>query len=500
MKIKIFIIFIFPFLTACNTNFDYVRINGEEGVGKEISFLSAVIQESKALEEAGLRLLREDIDSNVPVPSLIIDFFSSWEHEYDYEYITVSKTFFVPIDDPLSARTDTNLAACLNGKETLIPVEELDSPYVALRVDGITINEDEYPLIRFSGIKIRSADEKKINKRLEKKLLLMTEEIKNARNPLIHDCPSPIWLVAGGDVMLERGATELLLDEGPKGIFGETAGMIFSADIALLNLEGVISRKGKKVPKTYNFRFIPEVAEALRAAGVDAVLHANNHVFDYGEDAFLDSLSWLEQAEIGVIGAGKNIEDASRSFVFSNGKEKIHVYGLASFPRERNGWDGVTAAAEKDTAGMLHSGKGGREKLKERFLSSDADVTNILFFHGGTEWSIHPDASTRELYTDLINAGADIVIGSHPHVVQGFEWVNGKPVFWSLGNYVFGGMTNFPAGEEGLFIRLGILNGRLLYLEPFHLVLKNIRTDISPPEKLANFYKRSEELRKQNTY
>ena len=78
--------------------------------------------------------------------------------------------------------------------------------------------------------------------------------------------------------------------------------------------------------------------------------------------------------------------------------------------------------------------------------------------------------------------------------MQGFEWVHGKPVFWSLGNYVFGGMGNTNGGEEGLFIRLGFLNGRLLYMEPFALTLNNTRTVIAPPEKLRTFYTRSREL------
>jgi len=78
--------------------------------------------------------------------------------------------------------------------------------------------------------------------------------------------------------------------------------------------------------------------------------------------------------------------------------------------------------------------------------------------------------------------------------VQGFEWVHGKPVFWSLGNYVFGGMENTDGGEEGLFIRLGFLDGRLLYLEPFALTLTHTITSIAPPEKLETFYARSRDL------
>jgi poly-gamma-glutamate synthesis protein (capsule biosynthesis protein) len=119
--------------------------------------------------------------------------------------------------------------------------------------------------------------------------------------------------------MLDRGASEILFREGPAGIFGETAEMLDRADLALVNLEGVVSRRGEKVQKSFNFRFVPEIAPALRDAGIDAVLHANNHVYDYGGEAFLDSLSWLEKAGIGVAGAGLNDGAASEPCEFRRG-------------------------------------------------------------------------------------------------------------------------------------------------------------------------------------
>jgi len=364
--------------------------------------------------------------------------------------------FIVPKEHYLAGRTNTTLAACRSGKEKLVPVEEIAPPYIALRVDGLALGDEGYPL---------------------------------------SDTSEVTWIAVGGDTMLDRGASEILFREGPIGIFGGTAEMLASSDLTLINLEGVISSRGERVQKSFNFRFVPEIAEALKNAGIDAVLHANNHVWDYGRDAFLDSLSWLEKAGIGIAGAGVDDDAASQAFVFSKGDETFRVFGIASFPRERNGWDGVSAAAGPNLAGMLHAGRGGREKLKAGMSPNDAPV-NIVLFHGRVEWSTRPDAATRELYTDLIDAGADLVIGSHPHIVQGFEWVKGKPVFWSLGNYVFGGMENTEGGEEGLFIRLGYWRGQLVYLEPYALSLTHTRTDISPRERLGVFYARSRALNK----
>jgi poly-gamma-glutamate synthesis protein (capsule biosynthesis protein) len=118
----------------------------------------------------------------------------------------------------------------------------------------------------------------------------------------------------------------------------------------------------------------------------------------------------------------------------------------------------------------------------------------VVFFHGGEEWSTRPDAGTRALYRDLVEGGADLVIGTHPHVAQGFEWHNGKAIFWSLGNYVFGGMDGTAGGEDGLFISLGYSGSTLVYLEPAALALKNNRAAVVPPERLETFYARSTAL------
>jgi poly-gamma-glutamate synthesis protein (capsule biosynthesis protein) len=327
--------------------------------------------------------------------------------------------------------------------------------------------------------------------------------------------PAILWIAAAGDLMLGRGAEGILLREGPGGIFGETAALIREADLAVVNLEGAVSRRGTRAEKTYNFRFDPASVAALKEAGIDAVLQANNHAFDWGREAFLDTLDHLDAAGIGVLGAGRDEAGAAAPFVFSGipGGAPVRCYGIASFPRERSGWDGIFAAAGVDSPGILHTGKGG-EALLRAALSADqssggaenraesgaesgagnAAGLRIVFFHGGEEWSSRPGRATRELCANLVRAGADLIIGSHPHIVQGFEWVGGKPVFWSLGNYVFAGMEDTGGGDEGLFIMLGFVGKALRYLEPYPLSLKGPRTDIAPPEKLERFYRLSREL------
>ncbi|MDR2965803.1 MAG: CapA family protein [Treponema sp.] len=473
----------------------YTELAGNFEYERDKLFLQSLFNENEEIKSLGIRLLPNEVSgkkSKPPAPSFIIEARYFWEKDADTDLIIISRTPVIPREDSLAGRTNTSLASCLEGDEVLIILEELEPPFVALRVDNLAIGDPDYPLIRMGGINITAQNDKK---RLVKKMHRIKEIIEAAENPLVSYTPQPFWITAGGDMMLGRGATEVLQREGAKGLFGGTAELILSSHLAMATLEGVISNRGERVPKSFNFRFSPAVAPMLKAAGFDVLLHANNHVFDYGETAFLDSLNYLKDAGIGAAGAGIDIDAASTPFEMQWENKTVRVFGLASFPRENNGWDGVNAAALENRAGMLHAGRQGAEMIKQKMNNYKEPSFNIILFHGGAEWSNRPDNNTRQLYTDLIRNGADLIIGSHPHIVQGFEWVDGKPVFWSLGNFVFSGMQNTGGGDEGLFVRLGFWEGKLLYLEPFALAVSNPKVSITPPEKLGTFYTRSRQLR-----
>jgi poly-gamma-glutamate synthesis protein (capsule biosynthesis protein) len=486
---------------SCDPALEYVSITGSNEKTRERLFLESLFEENGKLWDIGLRLFSQDMaiengSRKTPLqPSLFIELYSSWEHENSFGDILISKTFFVPMADPLEGHTNTSLSACLEGEVEIISVEDITPPFVALRVDGLAIGDENYPLVRNTGISIRVSEEKKINKTFSEKMSQIDEIIKAEEKPLISQMPETIWIAVGGDLMLDQKGTDTLFKEGPEAIFGKTAQMLASSDIALINLEGVVSNKGQKIEKSFNFRFVPELAGALRDAGIDVVLHANNHVFDFGKEAFLDSLTLLNQAGVGTAGAGIDDEAASEPFVLERKNYICKIFGIASFPREWNGWDGATAAAGPELPGMLHTRRGGGEKLKPKLAKDETPSLNIVLFHGGTPWTTEPDSDTREIYTEIVAAGADLVIGSHPHLIQGFEWVLGKPVFWSLGDYVFTGEDNTIGEEEGLFLHLGFWGNKLLYLEPYALELSQTKTDIAPVEELEAFYTLSKELK-----
>jgi poly-gamma-glutamate synthesis protein (capsule biosynthesis protein) len=441
---------------------------------------------------------------------IVIAYNEGWESVSESENaetekgILVSRRWFVPRKDALESRPGTTLESCVGEEadETLVPLSDLDAPFVALKVDGRGISDDDYPLVRTVRAEFRvmrktlavpwffpKTRARKQASLVEEKIAALKDDIRGAEAAYREEAPCVVWIASGGDVMLGRGASDILFKEGPEGIFGGTAALLKNADIAVINLEGVISGRGAKIQKSYNFRFVPAVADALFDAGIDAVLHANNHVFDYGPEAFMDSLAALKRAGIGALGAGNDINEAASAHECVTPNGTIRLFGIASFPREQN-WDGASAAAREDSPGMLFASRGGIEKLRENM----SDTFDVVFFHGGNEWSVAPDARTRALYEGLVKAGADLVIGTHPHVTQGFEWINGKAVFWSLGNYVFGGMDGTEGGERGLFVNLGYMGKKLVYLEPSAVALKNNRAVLAAPSELEIFYVRSKAL------
>jgi poly-gamma-glutamate synthesis protein (capsule biosynthesis protein) len=233
----------------------------------------------------------------------------------------------------------------------------------------------------------------------------------------------------GGDVLL-GGYYEIAAGESLSLAFSRFT-LMADADIAMVNLENPVTTRGKKVPKPYNFRMHPGFLRTITDAGIDLVTIANNHVFDYGREGFFDTISYLDSAGIRHVGAGVDRDEAHKPVV-------MQVRG------KRIGFLAYYGGREAPGAGKFSPGVARREPGRvtadilnlKNILRADYVVVNL---HWGTEKADTPDLSQQAFARALIDAGADAVIGHHPHVLQGIEAYRSGVIVYSLGNFVFGG-------------------------------------------------------------
>ena len=238
--------------------------------------------------------------------------------------------------------------------------------------------------------------------------------------------PDLTWtLLAGGDVLMDRSEAA---DIDP---FTGIEPALASADIALVNVEMVISQRGEPVEdKEFTFRAPPSAASRIAAAGIDVANLANNHAADFGPEALLDTVDLLEAEGVIAIGAGATSADAYRHRIIEVrpgvrvafvGASMVVPLGFAATGTR----PGIASAYQQD-----------RVLASVRAAASEAEVV-IAVVHWGVERRTCPDARQRDFAFQLLQHGADAVVGQHPHVLQPVVLDDGKLVAYSLGNFVW---------------------------------------------------------------
>lgn len=244
--------------------------------------------------------------------------------------------------------------------------------------------------------------------------------------------PKKATLVFAGDVYFSDYVLANYNQSGISAVLSEPLrNELSGADITMLNNEFPYSTRGTKAPdKQFTFRIDPSYVSILKESGTDVVTLANNHVLDYGTDALTDTFQTLDDAGIAYAGAGNSLERASRLITKKAGGRTFgflaasRVFPVVSWNVE-NAQPGVFSAYDPSrlTAAVSEARK------KCDFL--------CVYVHWGIERSTQPEAYQVSMAHALIDAGADAVIGAHPHVLQGVEYYKEKPVFYSLGNFIF---------------------------------------------------------------
>lgn len=251
--------------------------------------------------------------------------------------------------------------------------------------------------------------------------------------------PAPIIARLGfvGDINLdENWPTTQFMNKQPHGIYDcispNLISLCNSFDLFMLNNEFTYSKRGTPLPnKAYTFRADPSRVQAIQALGTDIVLLANNHIYDYGKDAFNDTLKTLQKANIDYVGAGTNIDEAKNIVYQTIGNTKFAYVAATRAEKYK-----MTPEATSTSEGVLRCYDPSQylETIKEAKANSDYVIASI---HWGTEYSNTAEQYQRDLGYAMIDAGADAVIGTHPHVLQGIEYYKNKPIMYSLGNFWF---------------------------------------------------------------
>ncbi len=249
-----------------------------------------------------------------------------------------------------------------------------------------------------------------------------------------------IKMVFVGDIMLDRGVEYMIEKEGRGDFrfpFLKIGDELKKADILFGNLEGTISDKGRKVGSVNSFRANPKAIKGLVFAGFDVLSVANNHTLDYTFEALKDTLLRLKEAGVDPVGAGENEDEAYSPTVKEvNGKAGSQPTKIAFLAYTNLG--PAVWAAKMDNPGLAWLDWQNIERIKKDIQEAKnrSDIV-VVSLHAGEEYTQKLSKFQTEFSNRAIEAGADLVIGHHPHVVQPNEKYRDGYIFYSLGNFIF---------------------------------------------------------------
>ncbi len=269
-------------------------------------------------------------------------------------------------------------------------------------------------------------------------------------------------LIFAGDVMLSRNVAKYIEEKSdPRYPFSKIADYLRSADLVFGNLEGPISARGKNQGSEYSFRADPKVAEGLVFAGFDILSLANNHAWDWGRDALEDTIDILRANDISPVGAGRNFKEANAPVVKNVGESKIAFFAFTDLYLESLEAGGFSSGISSFYFERI------RKDIREIKNSGTADIV-VISFHWGEEYKTAVNGTQRNTAHALIDAGADLVVGHHPHVIQEVEKYKDGWIAYSLGNFVFD--QNFSEETKtGLILKTIVRDRKIIKIDKVYV-------------------------------
>lgn len=323
---------------------------------------------------------------------------------------------------------------------------------------GATVQIVEEPPSSIASSDNIDLDESEFETASEENLETSEEELPENTYRIDKSSGEEVTFLFAGDVLLQdeyvpMGAYKRNDCDIKKCFTGGLYEEMIGADVFMVNNEFTYSYRGEpRAGKQYTFRAKPENVNVLKEMGVDIVGAANNHISDYGLVSSSDTFDTLRRADIPYVGGGDNIDDATKVVYYRSGDTTVGIVCATQIERLSNP---DTPAATETTPGTFRCLDPELliNKLKE--ADSKCDVL-VLYIHWGTENVVETDWLQDTQVGQYVDAGADVIVGGHPHILQGIDYIKDVPVFYSLGNYWFSSKTK----DTGL-AKMTVKNGRL---------------------------------------
>jgi poly-gamma-glutamate synthesis protein (capsule biosynthesis protein) len=301
-------------------------------------------------------------------------------------------------------------------------------------------------------------------------------------SPSEHEGTAQLVLAAGGDVNFGRECGQAILKDPSYDPFARLGPAWSGADARFANLESQLSDQNGVTQNPYHrliFTGPPGGADVLARAELSLISTANNHAWDYGKSALFETIDNLRRAGVPFAGTGRSAEEAYQPVVLERSGLSLalfavtHIWNQGAIAqhegRDYVAWADVTRLR----AGIE------RARREHDFV--------LVSYHGGEEYVDAPVDRTRRFVKAMMALGVDAIIGHHPHVPQGVGWVDGRPILYSLGNFVFAGHDNRPWTKQSFFARLTLRKGQapLVTACPFALEGHLPRSFALPAEALS---------------
>jgi len=300
---------------------------------------------------------------------------------------------------------------------------------------------------------------------------------------------SEIKIFISGDFCPIREAKNIITKiSNPKDIFGELYEIINESDISITNLEGPLTDSESPIKKlSLNFKISPDIASLLKDVGFNLITLANNHIYDQGQKGLEDTFETLEKQDINWVGAGETLEKAQKPYYCTVKGHKLAFINFAEiqFSSANKNHGGANIMHLIDN---IHQIKIAKEKVDKV----------IVIIHGGHEHYHYPSPEMLKRYRFLAENGADVIVGHHTHCIGGYEIHKGKPIFYSLGNFLFPPLNknSSKAWFEGYCVLLKLNEENINFTILPYEQCKNGRTSINLKSNNSHIYHKIEEISK----